>query len=159
MKNVITLDDKSLGEVLNVCDLKVRIPKKPKDKKDILSSNKKKADQKWTRTELPEGLNEETASKFRDFINQEFDRKINGVWFMNNGVPTYITGEHYYYLNWCKLDIGYPEYRDRDRRFFVFWEACKKDPNCFGMVMVKHRREGASYKGASMLLHEITIYR
>ena len=43
MKNVITLDDKSLGEVLNVCDLKVRIPKKPKDKKDILSSNKKKS--------------------------------------------------------------------------------------------------------------------
>jgi hypothetical protein len=156
MKNVITLDDKSLGEVLNICDLKVRIPKRPKNKKDILFSNKKKADQKWIRTEMPEGLYEETASKFRDFINKEFDRRANGLWFMNNGVPTYITGEHYYYLNWCKLDIGHPEYRDRDRRFFVFWEACKKDDNCFGMVMVKHRREGASYKGASMLLHEIT---
>ena len=54
------------------------------------------------------------------------------------------------------MDIGYPEYRDRDRRFFIFWEICKQDPDCFGMIMVKHRREGASYKGAAMLLHEIT---
>ena len=46
MKNVITLDDNSLGEVLDICDLKVRIPKKPKVKKDILFSNKKKADQR-----------------------------------------------------------------------------------------------------------------
>ena len=105
---------------------------------------------------MPETLYEETATQHASFIQQEFNRRKNGVWFMNNGEPTYITGEHYYYLNWCKLDIGYPEYRDRDRRFFIFWEICKQDDNCFGMVMVKHRREGASYKGASMLLNEIT---
>ena len=31
---------------------------------------------------------------------------------MNNGTPTHITGNHYYYLQWCKIDIGYPDYRD-----------------------------------------------
>ena len=144
-----------MSGTLNINGIEFKLPKKPA-KKDILFSNKAKKNQKWQRTEMPEGMNEDTAGKFSWFIEQEFDRRKNGVWFMNNGVPTYITGEHYYYINWCKLDIGYPEYRDRDRRFFIFWEACKKDLNCFGMVMVKHRREGASYKGAAMLLYEIT---
>ena len=141
--------------VIEVNGLQFKLPPKPK-KKDILFSNLKKREQKWKRTEVPETLYEETATQHASFIQQEFNRRKNGVWFMNNGEPTYITGEHYYYLNWCKLDIGYPEYRDRDRRFFIFWEICKQDDNCFGMVMVKHRREGASYKGASMLLNEIT---
>ena len=38
----------------------------------------------------------------------------------------------------------------------MFWDHCTKDPDCFGLVMVKHRREGASYKGAAMLLYEVT---
>jgi hypothetical protein len=138
-----------------ISGIKIQLPEKPK-KKDILFSNLSKKKQKWSRTEMPSGLSPETASKYAEFISQEFDRRANGVWFMNNGVPTYITGEHYYYLNWCKLDIGYPNYRDRDRRFYMFWEHCTKDPDCFGLVMVKHRREGASYKGAAMLLYEVT---
>ena len=144
-----------MSEYIQVNSLKFKLPVKPK-KKEILFSDLKKKDQKWKRTEMPDGLSQETVSKYSWFIDQEFKRREEGVWFMNNGVPTYITGEHYYYLNWCKMDVGYPEYRDRDRRFFIFWEICKQDPNSFGMVMVKHRREGASYKGAAMLLHEIT---
>ena len=140
---------------IRVNGLEFKLPPKPR-KKDILFSDLKKKDQKWKRTELPDTLSEETAASHSEFISTEFERRKSGVWFMNNGKPTYITGEHYYYLNWCKLDIGYPEYRDRDRRFFIFWEICKNDPECFGMVMVKHRREGASYKGAAMLLYEIT---
>tara|TARA_R110000737_G_scaffold189437_2_gene211430 strand:+ start:1374 stop:3398 length:2025 start_codon:yes stop_codon:yes gene_type:complete len=140
---------------IQVNGLKFNLPEKPK-KKDILFSDLKKKDQKWGRSDMPDGLNEDTVSKYSWFVDQEFKRREEGVWFMNNGEPTYMTGEHYYYLNWCKMDVGYPEYRDRDRRFFIFWEICKKDPDSFGMIMVKHRREGASYKGASMLLHEIT---
>ena len=144
-----------MPEFEEISGIKIQLPEKPK-KKDILFSNLPKKKQKWSRTEMPTGLSPDTASKYADFINQEFDRRANGVWFMNNGVPTYITGEHYYYLNWCKLDIGYPNYRDRDRRFYMFWDHCTKDPDCFGLVMVKHRREGASYKGAAMLLYEVT---
>ena len=113
---------------IRVNGLEFKLPPKPK-KKDILFSDLKKKDQKWTRTELPDAISEETAASHSKFINKEFDRRKEGVWFMNNGKPTYITGEHYYYLNWCKLDIGYPEYRDRDRRFFIFWEICKKHDN------------------------------
>lgn len=150
---IIPLNEKSKGDSIDICGLDICIPKKPL-KKDILFSKKAKKNQMWMRDDTNyDFLGTKERSKF---IEKEFERRDNGVWFMNNGKPTYITGNHYYYLQWCKIDIGYPEYRDRDRRFFIFWEACKKDPNCFGMVMVKHRREGASWKGAAMSLYEIT---
>ena len=149
--STVHLNDKSKGKTININGLDISLPKKPKS---ILFSKKKKENQKWER----DNTNWEFlgSKEKEEFVSREFDRRINGVWFMNNGIPTYITGNHYYYLQWCKIDIGYPEYRDRDRRFFIFWEACKKDPKCFGMTMVKHRREGASWKGACMSLYEIT---
>ena len=147
------LNSSSKGGKITINNLCIGLPKKPISK-DILFSKKNKSNQKWERDETDfEFL---TAKKKEKFVSKEFERRVNGVWFMNNGEPTYITGNHYYYLQWCKIDIGYPEYRDRDRRFFTFWEACKKDPKSFGMVMVKHRREGASWKAACMALYEIT---
>ena len=29
---------------------------------------------------------------------------------MNNGKPTYITGTHYMYLQWSKIDVGAPDF-------------------------------------------------
>jgi len=154
MNKPIYLNEKSKGKVVEVSGLKISIPKKPS--KGILGYRKSKNNQKWERTPLPENwdvLDNKSKSKF---IEQEFNRREQGIWFYNNGEPTYITGAHYYYLNWGKIDIGYPDYRDRDRRFFIFWDACVKDDRCFGMQMIKHRREGASWKGASLALYYAT---
>lgn len=153
--DVIWLNEKSKGKVVEICDLKIGLPKKP-SKSSIDNYRNKRHNQKFTRRDLPFDFDMMSAKAQSNYIDTEFKRKSEGYWFYNNGEPTYITGNHYYYLQWCKIDIGYPEYRDRDRRFFLFWEACKKDPNSFGMVMVKHRREGASWKGASIILNEIT---
>ena len=57
----------------------------------------------------------------------EFTRREQGFHFYNNGTPTYITGTHYMYLQWSKIDVGAPEYREANRLFFIFWEACKAD--------------------------------
>ena len=151
----IVIKDGDEGEVLRISDLDICIPKQP-PLEEILFSDLPDNEQKWSRTEFPEEWEAMSVSEREAFASQEFDRRLNGLWFMNNGVPTYITGVHYYYINWCKIDVGYPDYRDRDRRFFTFWEACVKDPKSYGMVMVKHRREGASWKGAAMALYYIT---
>jgi hypothetical protein len=135
--------------------LPVAIPKKPK-KSEIAGSSFPKKKQKWTRTELPEDFESLTAEEQGAFVVQEWDRRKHGHWFMCDGTPKYITGAHYFYLNWCKIDVGYPEYRDRDRRFFLFWDACEKDPDCYGMIFMKHRREGASWKAASLQLYYIS---
>ena len=54
------------------------------------------------------------------WIYTQWHYRLNGYWFFNNGIPTYIDGWHWFYLSWWKLDSGYPEYRYRDRIFFLF---------------------------------------
>ena len=68
-----------------------------------------------------------------------------GCWFINKGVPTYITGTHYMYLQWTKIDVGFPDYREANRVFYIFWEACKADKRSFGMDYLKIRRSGFSF--------------
>ena len=45
--------------------------------------------------------------------------RIFGYWFFCNGIATYITGDHFFFLNWWYLDDILPEYRDRDRRVYI----------------------------------------
>jgi len=92
-----------------------------------------------------------------DYIEDEFIRRENGYWFMNNNVPTYITGSHYMYLQWSKIDVGLPNFREANRIFFIFWEACKADIRCFGMIYLKIRRSGFSYMGSSECINIGTI--
>ena len=37
-------------------------------------------------------------NKWYNYIDEEFNKRENGFWFINNNVPTYITGTHYMYL-------------------------------------------------------------
>jgi len=155
MSKPIILNIRSLGDIIEIQGLKIQLPKKPK-KKDILFSNKKKADQKWVREEMPSGLSRENSPEYYDYIEEEFRRRREGLWFMNNGHPTYITGGHYMFIQWSNIDVGYPDYRDANRKFFLFWEACKIDPNCMGMCFLKNRRSGFSYMASAEMVNQAT---
>jgi hypothetical protein len=147
-----------LGEIINIQGLIIGLPKQPKK---IHSRSNKKSEQYWERIDIPKPLSKiqsifqwnEMPSEFKnnwvDYIENEFDNRELGYWFMNNGVPTYISGAHYMYLQWTSIDVGYPDYREANRIFYIFWEACKADPRCFGMVYLKIRRSGFSYMGSS----------
>ena len=80
-----------------------------------------------------------------------------GYWFYNNGMANYITGTHYMYLQWSKIDIGAPDYREANRLFFIFWEACKADTGCYGMCYLKNRRSGFSFMSSAELVNQATI--
>jgi hypothetical protein len=101
------------------------------------------------------------SSDFKDvwvgYIEQEFDKRDEGFWFNNNGNSTYITGTHYCYLQWTKIDVGHPEFREANRIFFLFWEACKADKRSFGMCYLKIRRSGFSFMGSSETVNTATI--
>jgi len=58
------------------------------------------------------------------WINMQWFLRKNGYWFFNNGLPTFIDGWHWMYLSWWNLDIGLPEYRYRDKIFFLFSKYC-----------------------------------
>ena len=95
--------------------------------------------------------------KLHDYIDEEFKRRDEGFWFYNKGVPTYITGTHYMYLQWSKIDVGQPDFREANRLFFIFWEACKADTRCYGMAYLKNRRSGFSFMASGETVNMATI--
>ena len=155
-----------VGEIINISGLYIGLPLAPKN---CESRSSKKEDQYWQRQELPQPLSRiqsifqwnEMSSEFKnkwvDYIESEFDRREDGHWFMNNGEPTYITGAHYMYLQWSSIDVGYPDFREANRIFYLFWEACKADNRSFGMIYLKIRRSGFSFMGSSECVNTGTL--
>ena len=160
---VVISKDGTLGEVYNINGLKVGLPKSP--------SKLKKGENKWTLQHIPKELTKirtifdwnkrdnQFKNKWVSYIEEEFDRRDNGYWFMNNDKPCYVTGTHYMYLQWTKIDVGNPDFREANRIFYLFWEACKADKRCFGMCYLKNRRSGFSFMGSSELVNTGTISR
>jgi len=90
-----------------------------------------------------------------EFIDQQQYHMEHGCWFMNNGAPTYITGLHYFYLNFWVLDTDiYPDYRDADRKWFYFQDYCEKQRHIDGIIRLKKRREGATSQAACSLVYD-----
>ena len=155
------------GESLELHGLLVVLPKKPK-RSEILFHDQPKAMQMWRRIPLPEELQRvrsmdewyekpaEFRRKFSGYVEKEFERRRNGVWFYNHGVPTYITGRHYMLLQWSKIDIGHPYYLAFQREIFLHMAACEADPRCIGQLYTKCRRSGYTNICASVLVDEAT---
>ena len=149
---VIISKDGTLGEVYEINGIKIGLPKTPTDLK--------KGNNKWVAQDYPKELSKIRTifdwnkrdnlfkDKWVDYIESEFDRREDGYWFINNGKPTYLTGSHYMYLQWTKIDIGKPDFRESNRLFYIFWEACKADDRSFGMCYLKNRRSGFSFMGS-----------
>jgi len=147
-----------VGEVINISGLNIGLPIAPKE---CIKRSESSREQYWERKDLPKELSRiqsifhwndmpsEFKNRWVDYIEREFDYRDQGCWFMNNGVPTYITGSHYMYLQWSSIDVGYPDYREANRIFFIYWEACRADDRSFGMVYLKIRRSGFSYMSSS----------
>lgn len=157
-------------------DQKWQPPKVPKKLRE-LTLKYETLDEIWTEIEDNPDIYDDEIQ----FIKKAWYYRLNGYWFFNNGVPTYIDGWHYFYCAWWHIDVGLPKYRDRDRRFFLFARKIfneTKAPRCdnkgfaiknnageyewiefgkrlfYGFNYPKHRREGATYK-AECINYEI----
>ena len=154
-----------IGKIIEIQNLIIALPEE--DKPFKRSENKE--EQYWEQQEYPKELSriknrfdwEEYPVEFKeewfDYIDEEFKRREQGYWFYNNGSPIYITGTHYMYLQWSKIDVGAPDYREANRLFFIFWEACKADNRCYGMCYLKNRRSGFSFMSSAELVNQATI--
>ena len=163
---VIISKDGTLGDVISISGLVIGLPATPKS---YWSRSKKKEEQHWERQELPKELSKiksifqwnDMPSEFKDrwvdYIEQEFDYRESGMFFKNNGAPSYITGSHYMYLQWASIDVGYPDFREANRIFWIYWEACRADKRSFGMDYLKIRRSGFSFMGSSECVNVGTL--
>ena len=167
--NVIVISKTGeIGQIVDIEGLKIALPAAP-DK--CLQRHVSKVEQYWERQELPRELariqsifqwNEkpkEFKNRWVDYIENEFDFREQGFWFMNNGVKTYITGSHYTYLQWSSIDVGYPDFREANRIYWIFWEACRADPRSFGIIYLKIRRSGFSFMSSSECVNIGTLAR
>lgn len=152
-----------IDEVYEIQNLKIGLPKSEK-------VHKFKNDY-WGDLEYPKELSKIKSvfdwdkypdtfkEKWYEYIDTEFERRDKGFWFKNKGKDTYVTGSHYMYLNWTKIDVGKPNFRESNRLFFIFWEACKADVRSYGMCYLKNRRSGFSFMSSSELVHLATTSR
>lgn len=150
-----------IGEIYEIQGLCIALPKQ--DNVHEFDSNK------WEYKEYPKELDKiktvfdwreyppEFQEKWYDYIDNEFKYREEGFWFYNNNKPTYITGTHYMYLQWSKIDVGKPDFREANRLFFIFWEACKADNRCYGMCYLKNRRSGFSFMASGEVVNLATI--
>ena len=149
-----------IGEIYEIQNLKIALPKAGKVNKE---------NDRWVAKDYPNELKniktifdwenypEEFKNKWFEYIDTEFTHREKGFWFNNKNVPTYITGSHYMYLQWTKIDVGKPDFREANRLFFIFWEACKADKRCYGMCYLKNRRSGFSFMSSSETVNQATI--
>ena len=150
-----------IGEIYEIQNLKIALPKQ--------NNVHKFEENKWTRFEYPKVLSkiktvfdwreypEDFKEKWYDYIDEEFARREEGFWYFNKSIPTYITGTHYMYLQWSKIDVGQPDFREANRIFFIFWAACVADSRCYGMSYLKNRRSGFSFMASGECVNMATI--
>ena len=149
-----------IGEIYEIQNLRIALP---------AEKNVDKENDKWVAHEYPEQLRrlktifdwkeypDNLKENWYGYIDREFTRREEGLWFRNKGRSTYITGSHYVYLQWSKIDVGKPEFREANRLFFIFWEACKADDRCYGICYLKNRRSGFSFMSSAETVNQATI--
>ena len=131
-----------IGEIYEIQNLRIALPKVPVQvfKHEL---------NKWVKFEQPKELErlknifdwrsypEEQKEQWYDYIDEEFKRRDEGFWFINNNKPTYITGTHYMYLQWSKIDVGAPDFREANRLFIYSGKLVKQTKDVTVCVILK----------------------
>jgi hypothetical protein len=139
----------------------VYLPDQPSEDKILF-----KEEQKFVRPEMPDYLKKATrifyqkhnptsalydpsfvspyAREIQIWIDREWERTENGIWFWNNGTPTYITPFYYFYLTAWMPYFGRPDYRETDKEITYAMAFVEHDPNSFGILFNSLRRYGKS---------------
>lgn len=140
---------------------------------DIIKRSASAKEQYWEREALPKWFNERLAEEEErqqtdpDYVDEELEkfsqrewrRRLFGVWIYIKGELVYLTGLHYFYLQWWHIDGGYPQYRDVDRRVFYVLQYCMEDPNCLGMLEITSRRSGKTFRSGCWMYERVSRNR
>ena len=146
------------------------LPPKPNNEL-ILYNNLPREEQYWRREPLPDFYMERSFEEeekgtldtiLERFRRREWHRRRWGVWFYNDGIPTYITGHHYWYLQWCKFDHkendGYPFYYEFSRDAFYFRQQAEENPLSLGYMVIGPRGTGKSNEELACITNNATFY-
>lgn len=156
-----------MPDFIEIYSTKIELPEVPETIENWGTDNI--LEQYWRRRDLPDFFelveydrdgNALLDAKQSAYASEEVRRCKDGFWFLNRGIPTYITGKNYFYLQWWKLeDDIYPDYRDLDRRYFLYLNHWESVPWCLGILIGKKRRQGQTSIATSNLVYECIFYK
>ena len=180
-----------MAKFIELGEHKWQLPKEPTTQDEVLFVKNKKEDQCWRRlNDLPKffydwdfetrlfadhtkydelgqltSLDRQDSKKFLYYRDREMRRRCEGVWFMNNGELTYLTGGHYFFLQWAQMAGGndesggsYGNYRRFQAKLSYFMQMIKEDENCPGAYIVKNKKSGVTQFFASDFYEESTRF-
>lgn len=122
--------------VRKIGELDVRLPEPPRWN-EIDGYNLPKEKQKFTYQYRPK--DDEITE---EFLTEEYNKIINGYWFYNNGNLEYITGAHYFTLNYWKDKGKQLLFVDAQRDVFLWWASIEQNSNLTGGNLITNRRFG-----------------
>lgn len=137
---------------------------------EIIKISEIQDEQIWVRQQLPDEYEEwvrDEKSKqeiepnyfnhdYEKYRQQEWNRRLYGIWYYINGKPVYIPGSYYFFLNWWEIKEGYPEFRKVDLLYFYHWQYCVYDPLCFGKIQATKRRGAKTVKAACICFERVS---
>lgn len=100
--------------------------------------------------------------------DREIKRIQDGIWFMNDGEPTYLTGGHYGVLMYCAMvdslnnvesESLYGQYMQFQRNYAYFIEICKTTKQADGGNVVKPKKTGITMFQCMLILMDAIISR
>lgn len=162
---VVICPNGTRGNLIEIADLPIILPKQPQK---MLFDDLPIEQQYWRREEPPKELMKiksmdefkqlpkEMREKYSPYIKEQYQKRKDGVWFMNYGTPTYLTPDHWMLLQWTKTDIGYSDFYHFQWKLHIHDLACEKDPRCFGQIYTKCRRSGFTVMKASKTINRAT---
>lgn len=177
------------GNCLNIQGLNCWIPAegyvyniitKKMEYRGVYSRSNNPKEQYWERFALPSWYKEVTKkedeylekkkkddppffdARYEEYKRQEWDRRLNGMWFMNynpkkdESEAVYLTGFYYMLLQWFNIDIGYAKFIIPHLHKTYFLQYCIEDPLCMGMIDVTKRRFLKTFMGGLFILEYVT---
>ena len=142
----------------------------------VMFKDKKPADRRWKREPLPQWYvkarteEERIQKQNRDYKDsacveyrqQQWFKRHNGCWIAVYNPKTketenvYLTGLHWFYIQWWKCDFGYPCFRFIDLEVFYLLQYCIEDPDSFGLLFATNRRFGKTAILGAFLYEYVT---
>lgn len=103
-------------------------------------------DYSYAKLQLSKDADElKSLSSWNKLVKREWDRVLNGCWFMINGKPTYICGSYYFFLTyWTNKEGTHNHYIEADSEEFLHAEAILKTRGIKGRIEFCRRQDGKS---------------
>lgn len=171
------------GTVINIQGLECCVPPegyvwnivtKQLEYRGVYSRSDDPLEQYWEREPLPlwykdtmkrwdmyENKKKDSDPDFYDedlekFKQDQWDKRLNGIWIMIKGKAVYLPGLYWYLLQWWPIDIGFVKFTTPHLKKFMFLTYCLEDPMCMGMIEVTKRRFLKTFIGGLFITEYIT---